>query len=160
MTTHDILTRLENVHRSGQGWIACCPAHQDRSPSLSVRAGDHGETLIHCHAGCTAGEIVQALRLKLGDLFAEARRRPEPAPRSLRERILRDALAEPWARPGVLEAYAFADQIRRARRHVDIRRSLPGDPESPDTLERLVLAAEIETRTNELEWLLDEVAAG
>src|SRR5438094_3027288 len=107
MTTHDILTRLENVHRSGQGWIACCPAHQDRSPSLSVRAGDHGETLIHCHAGCTAGEIVQALRLKLGDLFAEARPRQAASPaRNISERILRDALAQRWAQPEVREAYA------------------------------------------------------
>ena len=109
MTTHDILTRLENVHRSGQGWIACCPAHQDRSPSLSVRAGDHGETLIHCHAGCTAGEIVQALGLKLGDLFAEARPR-QAAQTETPHRAARPATGKPSQ--GILPLAAVSEVPR------------------------------------------------
>jgi DNA primase len=38
--------------RTGGAWIACCPAHDDRAPSLAIReAGDNG-VLAHCHAGC------------------------------------------------------------------------------------------------------------
>lgn len=40
-----------------------CPAHEDRRPSLSVRAG-RSRLLLHCFAGCTASEILQALRAR------------------------------------------------------------------------------------------------
>lgn len=48
--------------RSGAGWIARCPAHQDRNPSLSICAGRNGQPLVHCHAGCTQGDVIAALR--------------------------------------------------------------------------------------------------
>lgn len=47
--------------RSGAGWIACCPAHDDRHPSFSVTDRD-GKTLVHCHAGCPAERVIDALR--------------------------------------------------------------------------------------------------
>jgi len=46
-----------------------CPAHQDAAPSLSVAAGDGGQVLLHCHAGCTLEEILSALRLGNRHLF-------------------------------------------------------------------------------------------
>lgn len=54
------------VERLGGRWtsnggICRCPAHDDRSPSLSVRAG-RSRLLLHCFAGCTAGEILRALQ--------------------------------------------------------------------------------------------------
>jgi hypothetical protein len=64
-----ILAMLPGAKPSGNGWIACCPAHQDSNPSLSISAGDDGRTLLHCHAGCTAEAIVAALGLKLCDLM-------------------------------------------------------------------------------------------
>jgi len=45
-----------------------CPGHDDRTPSLSVNQGEHG-AVIHCHAGCSANEIISALGLEMGDLF-------------------------------------------------------------------------------------------
>ena len=55
---------------SGCGWAARCPAHDDKSPSLSVSEGDDGKTLVHCHAGCTPEDVCQKLGLGLSDLMS------------------------------------------------------------------------------------------
>jgi hypothetical protein len=68
----NILGRLTRVKPSGKGrWNACCPAHQDKSPSLSVRVLDDGRILLHCFGGCDVGEVLGALSLTLEDLFPE-----------------------------------------------------------------------------------------
>lgn len=73
------LTRLQKVRKSGtKGWIACCPAHDDQNPSLSVSLGQRGQILVHCHAGCSAEEVVQALGLKMTDLFPPSSLSPLP----------------------------------------------------------------------------------
>ena len=80
MKTEDFLSRLEKVERSGSGWIACCPAHGDSNPSLSVSESG-GKILVHCHAGCTAQAVVDAMGLKMADLFTDGKGtglRPEP----------------------------------------------------------------------------------
>jgi putative DNA primase/helicase len=46
---------------SGRGGMCRCPAHDDRSPSLSIRIGDYG-LLYHCFAGCTASDVIRAVR--------------------------------------------------------------------------------------------------
>lgn len=38
-----------------------CPAHADRTPSLSIRQGDRG-ILVTCHAGCAAVDVLRAIR--------------------------------------------------------------------------------------------------
>jgi hypothetical protein len=70
MTTAPLLTRLEQVKATGPGrWIARCPAHADRHPSLAIRELDDGRTLLHCFAGCSVHEVTQAVGLALRDLF-------------------------------------------------------------------------------------------
>ena len=65
-----LLDRLDGVRETGRGrWLARCPAHADRSPSLSITEGDDGRVLVHCFAGCGAAEIVAAVGLELSDLF-------------------------------------------------------------------------------------------
>lgn len=49
--------------RSGSGWMALCPAHDDRNPSLSLSNGDNGP-LWFCHAGCSQDAVSAALREK------------------------------------------------------------------------------------------------
>jgi hypothetical protein len=56
-----ILGRLHGVRRTAGGWTACCPAHEDGSPSLSIGLGDRGRVLLHCFAGCSYHEIRAAL---------------------------------------------------------------------------------------------------
>jgi len=53
--------------------MARCPAHGDKSPSLSVSVGNGGRVLLHCHAGCKPEDVVRAMGLKMQDLFAEIR---------------------------------------------------------------------------------------
>jgi hypothetical protein len=71
--TEKLLTRLEGVRPVGPGrrWIARCPAHEDRSPSLSIRETDDFRILVHCFAGDGAADVVAAVGLTLGDLFPE-----------------------------------------------------------------------------------------
>jgi hypothetical protein len=45
----------------GGGWMARCPAHDDRDPSLSIRDAHHGKVLVRCHAGCDQGQVISAL---------------------------------------------------------------------------------------------------
>src|ERR1035441_4245935 len=69
MTTEQVLGHLEHVKRAGPGkWMARCPAHEDRDPSLSISDAE-GNTLLKCHAGCETGEIVKRAGLTLRDLF-------------------------------------------------------------------------------------------
>jgi len=68
---------LVQAQRTGAGrWKARCPAHNDRSPSLSIRAGDDGRVLVLCRAGCALDSILSALKLAKRDLFAG----PPPSP--------------------------------------------------------------------------------
>ena len=58
--------------QNGNGWSACCPAHEDRRPSLSISEGDDGRALVRCHAGCTADAVCGALGLQARDLMPDA----------------------------------------------------------------------------------------
>src|SRR5262245_30059175 len=57
--------------KAGSGWTACCPAHHDRNPSLSIRTAHAGKVLIRCHAGCNQDEVIRALRQR--GLWTDAR---------------------------------------------------------------------------------------
>ncbi len=65
----DVLSRLSAVKKTGKQFTARCPAHHDKSPSLSIKEGDDGRVLLYCHAGCTIDEVVRALGLTQADLF-------------------------------------------------------------------------------------------
>src|SRR5688500_12972038 len=70
MSAAELLTRLKKVKRVGTDrWIACCPAHNDHSPSLALRELDDGRILLHCFAGCNVHEVVSSVGLELTDLF-------------------------------------------------------------------------------------------
>ena len=76
---------LERVETRNGSYLALCPAHEDREPSLSVGEGDDGRALIKCFAGCTSQHITDALSLQMSDLFEHrngvpARGRKPPAP--------------------------------------------------------------------------------
>jgi putative DNA primase/helicase len=64
----------------GAGWMARCPAHDDREPSLSIRDGDDGKVLVRCHAGCKQGQLIAALRSR--GLWAGNDRRCPPSHRA------------------------------------------------------------------------------
>ena len=64
--------------RSGSGWQARCPAHDDRDPSLGVSEGDDGRALLTCRAGCDSSYILDRLGLDWTDLFTEDTRPARP----------------------------------------------------------------------------------
>lgn len=70
MLLDDLLYRLNDASQRGDQYTACCPAHDDKSPSLSLTEKE-GKILLNCWAGCTCDEIVDALGLKLSDLFTD-----------------------------------------------------------------------------------------
>jgi hypothetical protein len=67
-----VLKALSNHRRSGKGYTARCPAHDDRQASLSVSEGEDGKVLLNCHAGCSVEKIVATMRLTMQDLFPRA----------------------------------------------------------------------------------------
>jgi len=65
----NIVEKLGGIWRGSRG-ECLCPAHDDSSPSLSVRLGDTA-ILFHCFAGCTPVEVMKALeRNRLHDRTA------------------------------------------------------------------------------------------
>jgi hypothetical protein len=64
-----VLELLPGARQTGPGkWICVCPAHQDRSPSLSIREVDD-RVLLHDFGGCETSAVLAALGLSLADLF-------------------------------------------------------------------------------------------
>ena len=69
-----LLVVLKGVRQTGPGrYMARCPAHDDHSPSLSLRETDDGRILIHCYAGCGAAAVMESVGLTLRDLMPESR---------------------------------------------------------------------------------------
>lgn len=122
MSAETLLSRLDKVRQTGPGrWVACCPAHDDRGPSLSVRELDDGRTLVFCFACCTVHEVVSAVGLSLSDLFPEkpayeahrikGERRPFPAADVLRC-IAFEALVVLTAGAALLDGQPFTEADR------------------------------------------------
>lgn len=73
-----LLMRLHRVKLTGDlRWKACCPAHEDRWPSLSLRLMDDDRILIHCFAGCESESVVAAVGMEMRDLMPP---RPKDTP--------------------------------------------------------------------------------
>lgn len=60
--TAETIARALGGHRAGATWMARCPAHEDRIPSLSISAGKDGKVLVRCHAGCDQRGLIAALQ--------------------------------------------------------------------------------------------------
>lgn len=75
MTPSNVLSRFHKVRQSRTGsdgvqqWTACCPAHDDKSPSLLIGLTSDGRWLFYCRAGCGASDVAHSVGLSLADLF-------------------------------------------------------------------------------------------
>lgn len=119
-STENLLSRLDKVKRTGPGtWLARCPAHEDRGPSLSIRETDDGRILVHCFAGCEPHDVLSAVGLTLGDLFSQGavtqhgrpERRPFPAADVLRA-VAFEALVVSAAAVALLAGQPFGEADR------------------------------------------------
>lgn len=85
-----VLARLEKPRQIGPGrWVARCPSHPDRNPSLSIREASDGRVLVHCFAGCATERVLAVLGLSWADLFPEGRGRPRPRTQAERQEMVR-----------------------------------------------------------------------
>lgn len=86
MIADTLLSRLQKVRGRNGSWVACCPAHEDRSPSLSIRE-EADKVLVHCFAGCAVDDVLAAVGLDVSDLFPPAVATVPEQPRQRRVRL-------------------------------------------------------------------------
>jgi len=124
---------------SGKGFLACCPAHDDSHPSLSITDGDNGKPLVHCLSGCTQDQVITALKglnlwpthdgQKLTQQELDAKRREAKELKALREQeqaknqamaatraqaILEAATGDPAQHPyAIKKVVPLGDRIKR-----------------------------------------------
>ncbi len=67
MSIESTIAKLKGVKRDSNGWKSLCPAHKDKTASLSIALGDSGNVVLHCHAGCTWEQIRDAAGLAPDD---------------------------------------------------------------------------------------------
>src|SRR5687768_8384164 len=101
------IARRADILRPG---MHVCPAHDDKSPSLSVRRGENGDWLLHCFAGCRTIDVLEAAGLRWADVFADPRSgntRPRRSDSLLdaRREVLDTARRQAWARDPVQTRY-------------------------------------------------------
>jgi hypothetical protein len=68
MSWFEISPFLSNVKRSGEGYSARCPAHDDRHNSLVIKTGMK-RVFLKCYVGCSEQKILDSLNLKVSDLY-------------------------------------------------------------------------------------------
>ena len=92
-----LLERLAGVKQTRRDrWIANCPAHEDKHPSLSVGIGNNDSVILKCWSGCGAADVLAAVGLEFSDLY------PERIPEGHRSGPLR----KPWPAGDVLRCVA------------------------------------------------------
>jgi len=131
MTVEDLLPRLEAVRRSSRGYVARCPAHVDRTPSLSVRDGERG-ILVKCWAGCELTTITEKLGLEIKDLFYDGL----PDPRQRREAMQRRAKEQAAQRAANKARGRKTDLLKQAEYLVQSARGMSIEAWSPDQLDK------------------------
>ena len=124
MNAEDFISHLPGARRSGRGWTARCPAHEDRTPSLSVSEGDRG-ILLKCWTGCSLDEVCAALGIQKRDLFFDER--PNPARRA--ETRTRWRVGEVRHDLGMAKSATLreAEAVIQAATNVDISRWTPDE---------------------------------
>src|SRR5437868_6655038 len=70
-----VLSRLPKFARNGKGYKACCPAHDDQTPSLSLDRTNDGTIIVYDQAHCLTEDVLKRLNLTFRDLFP-----PTPKP--------------------------------------------------------------------------------
>lgn len=138
MSAGIVLERLEGVKQRGRDqWSACCPAHGDKTPSLSIKETESGHVLVHCFAGCGAQDILESVGLTFESVMPEKldssspKRRSLITPRQAVELISQSALfvavcaadiarGEPLSESTKAELFRHAGDIQRIRRELAI----------------------------------------
>lgn len=122
---NSLLSTLDKCKPNGQGkWLACCPAHEDKSPSLGIKETDDGKILVHCFGGCDVDSIVSAVGLTLADLMPN------------------DPIFKKGTKPPKFNKYELFDKILHEARILSIatRQVLAGKRLDDDDITRVIQA--------------------
>ena len=112
MRLDEVLARLDRVRKCGNGYVARCPAHDDRHPSLSITPRD-ARISVYCHSGCEFRDILDRLSISGRDLrLDDGGEAPAPVRHEERIRLARRLweTSQPAART-VVEHYLLARGI-------------------------------------------------
>ena len=164
-----LLDRLDGVTRKREGqYMARCPAHSDRSPSLAVGEGTEGRVILHCYAGCSAFDVITAVGLNYSDLFPETNKhyssmfshmyRERPAHLSTEDRIVSYGKAKPRMNEAEKSRLklakvrggkddGFIDQVRR-----EASKQLPSE-----RLQTVSSEADWQSLLTEAQWHLNRI---
>lgn len=94
MKADAFISRCTKARETGRGtWIACCPGHDDKNPSMTVRELEDGRVLVHCFAGCSVEEILQSVGMEFDALFPDDRPKADHSPSMRRPFPAADVLA-------------------------------------------------------------------
>lgn len=105
-----LLSALQGVKQSGGGrWMARCPAHEDHSPSLSIKELPDGRILMNCFSGCPTEDVLDAVGLQFSDLFPE--RLPGIGLPPVRSRLTARELLEVLNHEATVAALILADVL-------------------------------------------------
>ena len=99
-----LASALNGRPKPGGGYLARCPAHDDRTPSLSIDLGDNGAPLLKCFSGCTQEAVVDELKARglwhdgqgktaSEEELKQARQRSEQRQVECREKYVKAAVA-------------------------------------------------------------------
>lgn len=125
-----LLSRLDKVKGRNGNYVACCPAHGDKNPSMTIKETESGTILIHCFAGCSVDEITGAVGIEITDLFPPTDRQDYSKPqRGNRPRFFASDLLKVIGFEATIVAVAAHDLAR-------------GKPLQPQDRERLLVAAQ------------------
>ena len=134
MNADALISRLHKVRKSGaDSWLACCPAHDDKTPSLTIRETQDGRVLVHCFAGCTTENVLGSVGLSFADIEPE---------RAISQRIKPERTK--FYSTDLIKAISFESRVIMVAAY-DMAK---GRKLSKDDMERLTLAYErIQTAT-------------
>lgn len=107
MTFEEFLGHLDGVKGSGAQRTALCPSHGDKKQSLSVCLGDKGDIVLHCHAGCSPTDVVEAMGLTMRDLFVGDKPNDVFSPQSP---------SKSPSKPPVVATYTYPSGAQKLRR--------------------------------------------
>ncbi len=115
MSLENIIKHLSKVRKTHKGYSACCPVHDDKSPSMTLTETNDGKVLIHCFGcGARGTDVVEALGLPASELFSGEFTGTYDAKYNLRKTELEDSL--------VITMYEDAKRNAQYLSHADFKR--------------------------------------
>lgn len=130
-TLSEFLDRLDKTRERGDEWKACCPAHDDHDPSLSVREGDQYPVVVKCFAGCSYDEIARAVGMEPDAFSGKNGSGPtQTQTTEIPDSLSSDSIPEPVVSMSQVETWAenlaeSTEVARSAREYLTCARRIP-----------------------------------